>query len=612
MIFGKHINKYYQKYLLFIILGIITLLLVDYAQLEIPRICGYVLDGIKDGTLTDDGKMGSISNLFTSGFSNGKGVIYNIQTYMLYLILVALILFIGRFLWRYLIIGTAIKIEGDMRRDMFIKSEKMQISFYKTHKVGAIMALFTNDLSTINRTLGFGTVALIDAIFLGSLALYRMIRVNYILTLFSIIPMAIIVFLSFFIRRILKKKFTEKQESYDMLSDFAQENFSGIAVIKAFVKETNEIKRFYKVNDNSYKKNMEYIKIKVLLEVLLSMLVSTIIAILFAGGAYFVFKGKTFFGQSFTVGRLWEFISYFDILTWPFMAISMIIQHHSEGSASYKRIADFLDYEIDVKDGNVKDIKEIYGNIKFNHLTFSYPFSKEHQLNDLSFEIKKGEMVGLIGKTGSGKSTLVDLLVRLYNIDRGMLYYDDNDIMDIPIKVVRENIGYVPQDNFLFSDSIENNIAFSKDSVNKEEVIKYAKASDVYDNIMLFEKNFETVIGEKGVTLSGGQKQRISISRALLKEPNILIFDDSVSAVDTETEKEIIHNLKLLRKDKTTIIIAHRISTIETLDKIIILNDGKLSGVGTHQELLKNNSEYAELVRLQELEKEVDGGDIDE
>ena len=184
--------------------------------------------------------------------------------------------------------------------------------------------------------------------------------------------------------------------------------------------------------------------------------------------------------------------------------------------------------------------------------------------------------------------------------------------MDIPIKVVRENIGYVPQDNFLFSDSIENNIAFSKDVVNKEEVIKYAKASDVYDNIMLFEKNFETVIGEKGVTLSGGQKQRISISRALLKEPNILIFDDSVSAVDTETEKEIIHNLKLLRKDKTTIIIAHRISTIETLDKIIILNDGKLSGVGTHEELLKNNSEYAEIVRLQELEKEVDGGDLDE
>ncbi len=591
MLFGKYINKYYLKYIVFFIIGILALLLVNYFQLEIPKICGKILDGVKDGTLFLDENA------------------HLIKEYMVGLAYIAFIMFLGRFAWRYCILGVSARIESDLREDMFIHSEKLSNRFYKEHKTGALMALFTNDLQTIKRTFGMGTIALVDAIFLGGLSLYNMFRCNWILASFSILPMSLIVICAVFVGRIMKEKFKANQEAYDDISDFAQENFSGIAVIKAFVKEVLEVKHFAKLNKNYYDKNIDYVKYAMLLDVLLTLIISSIFAILFAGGAYFVVNRTEFFGTEFTVGKLWEFIAYFDTVIWPFMAIAQLIQMKSQASASYNRISALLDEKVEIVDENVENVNAIKGKIEFKNLTFKYPDGTNNVLEDISFTINEGEMVGIIGRTGCGKTTVVDLLLRTYNLEENSVFIDDIDIMRLPYRVVRESIGYVPQDNFLFSDTISNNIAFAFDTIDENTVVEAARLADVHNNIAEFTEQYQTILGERGVTLSGGQKQRVSIARALIKDPAILIFDDSVSAVDTKTEETILNNLRSIRKNKTTIMIAHRISTVETLDKIIIMDEGKILGVGTHNELIKSNDVYQEMVRLQSLEAQVNGGE---
>ncbi len=591
MITGKHVNKYYLKYIVYFIIGLIALILVDYFQLEIPKICGQILDGVEDGSL------------FSSEASN------KISQYMMYLAFIAFIMFTGRFAWRYTILGVAARIESDLREDMFIHAEKLSNQYYKEHKTGALMALFTNDLQMIRQCFGMGTIALVDAVFLGGFALYRMIMCNWILTLFSVIPMALIAVLAVFVGRIMQKKFKERQEAYDALSDFTQENFSGISVVKAFVKEVNEIRHFDKVNQTNYDKNIAHVRYATLLDVLLTAILSLIIALLFGGGAYFVISDAIFFGEQFTTGKLWEFVAYFDSLIWPFMAVAQLINMRAQGKASYNRISELLDEKVEIADNNIVTIDQIEGKIEFRDLSFNYPDDDSDVLSNISFTINKGEMVGIIGPTGCGKTTIVDLLLRTYNISENSILIDDIDIMRLPYKKVRDAIGYVPQDNFLFSDTIANNIAFALTENNDEDIIKAAMLADVHNNIDEFEKKYETILGERGVTLSGGQKQRVSIARALIKDPQILIFDDSVSAVDTKTEETILKNLREIRSGKTTIMIAHRISTVETLDKIVVLDDGKVSGVGTHEELLNSNDLYKEMVRLQSLEAEVNGGD---
>ena len=315
-------------------------------------------------------------------------------------------------------------------------------------------------------------------------------------------------------------------------------------------------------------------------------------------------------GDTFTVGELWEFIGYFDAVIWPFMAVAQLINMRSQAAASIQRVTEFLDEPIDIVDDNVENIDLIKGKIEFNHLNFMYPDGNYNVLEDISFTIEQGQMVGIIGKTGCGKTTVVDLLLRTYNLGENQILIDDKDIMQLPYKKVREAIGYVPQDNFLFSDTVANNIAFAYDSLEEEKIIAAARLADVHNNIIEFSDKYETILGERGVTLSGGQKQRVSIARALLKNPPILIFDDSVSAVDTKTEETILSNLRRLRQGKTTIMIAHRISTVETLDKIVVMDEGKIIGIGTHNQLLETCDEYKEMVRLQSLEKQIAGGAI--
>ena len=431
-----------------------------------------------------------------------------------------------------------------------------------------------------------------------------MAKINIMLTLLALIPMALMGIISLTVGRYMMKKWQIRQEAFSELSDYSQESFSGIAVIKAFVKEAKELMAFKKVNKNNEKANVEFVKASVLLNISVTLFVQSVICIILGVGGYLAYIG------TFTSGNLIEFIGYFNSIVWPIMAVSRLIEMSSRGKASLKRISDILETKIDVKDKeNVRtDILKLNGRIEFRNLTFRYPDADYDALSNVSFTIKEGENVGIIGKTGSGKSTLVDLILRSYNVDDNSIYIDGYDINTLPIKLVRENAAYVPQDNFLFSDTIEANIAFAYEGIAKQEdIIRVSKLADLDNNINDFSNGYETMLGERGVTISGGQKQRTSIARALLKDAPILILDDSVSAVDTKTERKILDNLKNTRKGKTTILIAHRITTIEHMDKVLFIDDGKVVAFDTHDNLINTCEEYKKMVDLQKLEDEIGG-----
>ena len=591
MITGKYINKFYFKYFWFFFIGVLFLIAIDILQLLIPEVVGKMIDGVKDNTLFNDNK---------------------IWEYLLTLVIVAISLLIGRFAWRFLFFGASTRIGADLRYDLFNHSLKLSNQFYKEHKIGGLMALYTNDIDVITDSFGDGFIFLVDALFLGVLSFVKMIIVNWILALISLIPLTLMLVSTLILSKLLEKRFKEKQEAYDSLSDFTEENFTGIHVIKAFVKERIAVREFLKVNQNNYDKEIAHVKLSTMLNIVLDSFIMLILAIMIGLGAYFVVSGKVFFNEIFTVGRMFEFIGYFDTLIWPFFAMAMLLRIRAQAKASYKRIEEFLDSKIDIVDTNTNDVNEIIGKIEFKNLSFMYPDGNKNTLDNISFVINPGEAVGIIGKTGSGKTTLVDLLLRVYNLNPGELLIDDMDIMNIPFKTIRDNIGYVIQDNFIFSDTIENNIAFAYKDIDNEKVKEAARLADLDGNIKDFQNKYQTVLGERGVTLSGGQKQRLSIARAIIKDPKILILDDSMSAVDTKTEDDILNNLRRVRAGKTTIMIAHRISTVSSLDKIIVLDEGKVSGIGTHDYLIKNNEIYRELNHLQELEKEVNGGDLNE
>ena len=445
-----------------------------------------------------------------------------------------------------------------------------------------------------------------DAVFLGSLAIYNMARMNPVLMALSLIPMACMLTMSFVIGKYLTVKWNTRQEAFSDLSDFSQESFSGIAVIKAFVKEYKELLAFNRLNSQNENANVAYTRLSALLNVLNTLFIESVTCVILGYGGYLVYTGV------FNAGQLMEFIGYFNALVWPFMAIAELIDMASKGKASLKRVSDLLETPVDVKDSeNVAETENgIRGEIEFRHLTFTYPGGDYEALHDVSFRIEAGENVGIIGKTGSGKTTVADLLLRTYNVPDGTLFVDGRDVNTIPIKFLRNYEAYVPQDNFLFSDTIENNIGFAFDNVNGAAAEEAARMSDVHDNIVEFHNGYQTVLGERGVTVSGGQKQRISIARAIMKDSSILILDDSVSAVDTDTEKVILGNLARTRKGKTTVLIAHRISTVRNMDKIVFLDEGRVEAVGTHEQLEASCPEYRKMVDLQRLEdqhREVNG-----
>lgn len=587
MIFGKHINKYYLKYAPLLILGALALILVDYFQLIIPNLYGMLIDGINKGVVDYQGA----SVAFDMDFLLDK--------ICLPIVGIVVVMVIGRFLWRVCFFGSAIRVETNIRIEMFDHCKDLSRDYYQVNKVGNLMSLFTNDLDTIQECFGDGMLMFFDALFLGLLGFYNMLRMDLVLTLLTLIPLGLLLVIGTLMGKAMMKKWEIRQQAFSNLSDFAQESFSGYAVIKAFVKEAKQLISFRKLNVENEDTNIDYTKISTLMHVLIVSLVETVICVILGYGGYLVYKG------SFSAGRLVEYIGYFSSVVWPVMAISMLIEKTARGKASMKRVTELLEAPITVKDApDAKDIENVRGDIEFRDLTFRYPDGEFDALSRVSFSIKAGESVGIVGKTGSGKTTIVDLILRTYNVPDGSLFIDGCDVNKLTISSVRRACAYVPQDNFLFSDTITNNISFAFDAPDEAAVENSARLADVHDNIAEFKDKYSTVLGERGVTVSGGQKQRISIARALMKDAPILILDDSVSAVDTDTEKVILANLRSSRKGKTTILIAHRISTVKELDKIVFVEDGRVTAVGHHDELVVSCPEYARMVELQRLEEE--------
>ena len=587
MIFGKHINRYYLKYAGWLILGLMSLAMVDYLQLEIPKLYRMLINGMNEGQVDLNGVMTTFDMNFV------------LDHICMPMVRVILAIIFGRFMWRICFFGSAMRLEEDLRNRMFDHAKDLSREYYQVNKVGNLMSLFTNDLDTVQECFGWGVMMFFDAVMMGILAVQNMLAMDLVLTILSIIPMAFLLASATIVGKRLMEKWDVRQEAFSRLSDFSQESFSGIAVIKAFVKEGKELWAFKKLNVENEEANIDHTKSSVLFRVMVMMFVESVICVILGYGGYLVYTGR------FNAGQLVEFIAYFNAVVWPIMAVSELIDMTSRGKASLDRLGELLDAEVNVKDREgVHDLENVRGDIEFRNLTFRYPDGEYDALKNVSFTINAGENVGLVGKTGSGKTTLVDLILRTYNVPEGTVFVDGQDVNDVSIHSVRSACAYVPQDNFLFSDTIENNIAFGVTDKNQKAIVNAARLADVDSNIKEFQLGYGTVLGERGVTVSGGQKQRISIARALMKDAPILILDDSVSAVDTKTETTILSNLRETRAGKTTILIAHRISTIEKMDKILFIEEGELVAAGTHAELYETCAEYRKMVDLQRLEEE--------
>ncbi len=587
MIFSKHINRYYLRYLPVLLLGVAALVVVDYLQLEIPELYQMLINGMNQGYVAEKG----VRVVFDMDFL--------LDRICMPMVGIILAMVFGRFLWRVCFFGAAIRVETDLRDRMFDNCRHLSREYYQVNKVGNLMSLFTNDLDTVQECFGWGLMMFCDAAFLGVLAVSKMWKMDRLLTALSMIPMLLLMAAAVVVGKHMTKKWDYRQECFSRLSDFAQESFSGIAVIKAFVKEARELMTFRKLNQENEAVNVEYTRISVLLRVLVMAFVESVVCVILGYGGYLVYRG------TFNAGQLVEFTGYFNSVIWPIMAVSELIDMTSRGKASMTRIEELLEAKQTVFDRpGVEDLEQVRGRIEFRDLSFRYPDGEYDALEHVSFTIEPGENVGLVGKTGSGKTTLVDLILRTYNVPDGTVFLDGRDVNDLSIRSVRRACAYVPQDNFLFSDTIEHNIAFGTPHRDRRDIANAARLADVDSNIREFQLGYDTVLGERGVTVSGGQKQRISIARALLRDAPILILDDSVSAVDTKTEETILGNLRKTRQGKTTILIAHRISTIAEMDKILFMEGGKLAAVGSHEALYAENREYRKMVDLQRLEEE--------
>ena len=592
LLFGKHINKYYLKYSWLLILGIIALLFVDWIQLYLPDFVGEIVKILEEN----------------SGHEQIPGIVGKI-------LLVGGGMFVGRMAWRYTIFYASHGMAHGVRKDMFAKAERLSRDFYHKNKIGTVMAWFTNDLENVEEFFGFGTVMIVDAVFLSAFALIKMFMLDMVLALFVLPPIALIIIWGALVERIMSKKWDERQNAFDKLYDFSQENFTGIRVIKAFVKENKEIFAFSKIARKNAKVNVSFGRLSVLFDVLIEIIIGLIVSLLFGFGGYFVWcvqNGTQPFdlNTTLTYYKLVTFYGYFDNIVWPMIALGQIVSMFARSKTSLKRISAFLDTPEDVK--SPKDaikLENVKGEIVFKNFNFSYPAAFKGSLKGINLTIKPGERIGIVGKVGSGKSTLANSILYFYNLAEDSVFIDGVDLTKCDIDSIRENISYVPQDNFLFSDTIENNILFAKANGTEEEAKNAAIFADVDSNIAEFKDGYKTVSGERGVTLSGGQKQRISIARAFVKNAPIMILDDSVSAVDTKTEETILNNIIKERKGKTTLIVASRVSTVHKLDKIIVMRKGEVEAFDTPKNLLKTSPTYQKMVRLQELEKEcMEGG----
>lgn len=561
------------------IAGIVTLFIVDFANLFIPQLTGDVTDGLADHTMDMHGVLICVLEIFLLGLT----------------------LAIGRFLWRFFLFGSARTIEKEIRNDMFAHLEEMSVEYYNSHKTGDLMTRFTSDLNSVRMSIGPAIISIFDATVMAAMVIVQMmIYVDVRLTLMTLVPMLIIMIGEIFYGKVMHSRYKRRQEAVSDLTDFVQESFSGIRVIKAFVRERHQLREFAKANQNAMDKNLDIVRLQAVVNPLLDVIIGLSSLITLIYGGYLALVGDI------TLGRFVAFHMYVNMLVWPMIACGDAINMFSQGFASARRLQEVFAEQPEIADTDVTvPVPSLHGDITFNHLTFIHKGMSEPTLSDICLDVPAGTTLAIIGRTGNGKSTLVNLLLHLYNVKPGMILLDGRDINTIPLHTLRENIAYVPQDNFLFSDTLSSNIAFGAREKNMERIIEAARAACIHDNIIEFPDGYETVVGERGVTLSGGQKQRSSIARALIKDAPILILDDALSAVDTDTEGNILKNQKENRAGKTTIIIAHRVSTIQHADVIMVLEDGEAAEIGNHRELMEKGGIYKEMFEKQQLEAEI-------
>jgi len=593
MLFGKYVNKFYLKYWYHFVGGIIFLVLVDIGQLYIPSLIGNVFSIFSNPDRASD-----LSYFWTADVSNVNSYAYFLTS----LVTVGLVIFVGRFIWRVFINNLGVRVERDFRSMLFKHALELDVTYYNNQKTGALMSYFNNDLEAIKSAFTEGIIFLIDGFVLGTLAIIKLFQIDWKLALISVIPLALMGICAGLIGKGISKRYKNQLNAFEKMSDFSQENFSGISVIKAFVREGHQMRVFAKHNKKNKDTNMEYLKLSIALDTVIDLLIYTVLIAIFLGGGYFAI-----YQPSFDIGTLTEFSGYFDSLIWPMIAIAYLINIVSQSYASLKKVNEFLDAKVMLKDIPVEKAKElpaISGDIIFKDFNFHYPDGDTHVLKNINLHIKAGENIGIVGKTGSGKSTFVKVLLKIYNIENGKIFFDGKDINEWPSKVIRDNIGYAAQNAFLFSDLIANNITFGRTNVTEQDIINAADFASIDGAIRRFKDGYQTIVGEKGTTLSGGQRQRIAMARAVIKNPPILILDDSVSAVDSETEATILRNIKQLRKNKTTFIVSSRISSIQNADHIIVMNDGQIVGYGTHDQLMESCQLYRILVEYQALEAE--------
>ena len=584
----KFAGRYVRRYIVFYVLGILALSAVDLVNVYVPNLTGRITDGLNQHVLDMGGVMRYVWTLI------GMGV------------LIAL----GRFGWRYFLFGAARSIEKEMRNDMFGHLTTLSMRYFNEHKTGDLMAHFTNDLMSVRQLLGMTVITAFDATVMLVLVLMQMIvSISPRLTIVAVIPLLLIMFGDYFYGKMMHKRFLAKQTAFSELTDQVQETISGIRVIKAFVQEHKELAAFALVNLKAKEKNLGVVRLQALMMPLMDLVIgaSSLLTLLYGG--YLAVVGEI------TLGQFVAFNSYVGMLVWPMMAVGEAITSISQGMASLKRIHKIFQEEPDIIDvATSRETTALEGEIDLKHLTFAYPSQPDTAvLEDVNLHVARGETLAILGRTGSGKTTLPSLLLRLYDAPEGSIFIDGKPIKDIPLDVLRKGIAYVPQDNFLFSDTLQNNIAFGSEDKSLDAVIRATELACIHDNIIEFPEQYQTVVGERGVTLSGGQKQRSSIARALMKDAPILILDDALSAVDTDTEREILIHLKENRKGRTTLIIAHRISTIQDADHILVLDEGRVEEYGTHDELLAQNGLYRSIYDKQQLEKQLheEGGRID-
>jgi ATP-binding cassette subfamily B protein len=568
----KILINFFKEHKVSYIIGTIFMLFTSYIQTLFPKVLGNTIDILKLGNFEP------------------KAVYINIG----YIMFIALGTFVSSYVWRNLIIGNGRNLECHLREKLFEQFQRLSPEFYNRRKTGDLIAYAINDINAVRMTFGPAAAMLINGIVICIISIYSMAKaINWSLTILALIPVPFTVFIMFKIGKLVRKRFSKVQENFASISDRVQENINGIRVIKAYVQEDEEVKNFEELNDKMAESNLDMVQISAYLSPVIEICFTISFVLNLIIGGNMVLKGNI------SLGDFIAFNGYLTMIMSPIISIGRIITIFQRGMASLNRLNEIFNTNIDIKENEASIKTPIKGSIEIKNLFFFYPGTKEIVLNDINLSIPKGHTLGIIGKTGSGKSTLVNLLLRMYNVPNGKILFDGIDINEYELKTLRDSFGFAPQDNFLFKASISDNIKFFKQIYSEDEVVNAAKNSCIFKSIADLPDGFNTILGERGVNISGGQKQRISIARALIKKPEILILDDSLSAVDTITEAQILKNLEKARENKTSIIIAHRISQVIDANEIIVLDKGKIVERGTHLELIEKGGLYYEIYQSQ-------------